>query len=103
MCIRDRLKSAAILDKLLPQVPEHPGTWHFLIHAYDFPPLAEKGFAAAKRYAELAPAAPHARHMPSHIYSMVGMWEGSIASNLSAVEVAPGMMHGYDFMVYSYL
>jgi len=99
----NQLKSAAILEKLLPQIPEHPGALHFLIHAYDYPPLAEKGIAAAKRFAELAPAAPHARHMPSHIYSMVGMWDGSIASNWSAVEVAPGMMHGYDFIIYAYL
>ena len=61
--------------------PEHPGVTHFLIHAYDYPPLADKGIAAARRYAKLAPAAPHARHMPSHIYSMVGLWEESIASN----------------------
>jgi len=99
----NQLKSAAILEKLLPQIPEHPGVWHFLIHAYDYPSLAEKGVAAAKRYAELAPAASHARHMPSHIYSMMGMWEESTASNWSAIEVGPGSMHSYDFIVYAYL
>jgi tetratricopeptide (TPR) repeat protein len=99
----NQLKSAAILEKLLPQNPEHPGVAHFLIHAYDYPPLADKGIAAAKRYAGIAPAAPHARHMPSHIYSMVGLWEESIASNLSAMEIAPGYLHAADFIVYAHL
>jgi hypothetical protein len=99
----NQLKSAAILEKLLPQNPEHPGVAHFLIHAYDYPPLADKGIAAAKRYAGLAPAAPHARHMPSHIYSMVGLWEESIASNLSALEIRPDYYHASDFTVYAHL
>ena len=77
----NQLKSAAILEKLYDQNPQHPGVTHFLIHAYDYPPLAEKGIPAARRYAGIAPAVPHARHMPSHIYSMVGLWEESIASN----------------------
>src|SRR5262245_2189388 len=73
MSYSNQLKSAAILEKLLTQIPEHPGVTHFLIHAYDYPPLAHKGIAAARRYAKLAPAAPHALHMPSHIYTMVGL------------------------------
>ena len=81
----NQLKSAAILQKLYEQNPQHPGVTHFTIHAYDFAPIAEKGIPAARRYAEIAPAVPHARHMPSHIYSMVGMWEESIASNGSAL------------------
>jgi hypothetical protein len=76
---------------------------HFIIHAYDFAPLAEKGVAAARRYAGIAPAVPHARHMPSHIYSMVGLWEESIASNASALEIQPDLNHASDFSVYAHL
>ena len=81
----NQLKAAGILEKLYKQNPQHPGVSHYLIHAYDYPPLADKGIEAARRYAGIAPAAPHARHMPSHIYSMVGLWEDSIASNRSAL------------------
>ncbi len=98
-----QIKSADILEKLLTKNPEHPGVVHFLIHAYDYPPLAEKGIAAARRYAKLAPAAPHARHMPSHIYSMVGLWEDSIASNLHALDVRKDYYHAMDFIVYAHL
>src|SRR5262249_17105365 len=69
----------------------------------DFPPLAERGIAAAKRYGGIAPAVPHARHMPSHIYSMVGMWEESIASNTSAMEIQPDYYHPADFTLYAHL
>ena len=99
----NQLKSAAILEKLYDQNPQHPGVTHFLIHAYDYPPLAEKGIPAARRYAEIAPAVPHARHMPSHIYSMVGLWEESIASNASAIEIQPDYYHAADFSVYAHL
>src|SRR2546425_13235778 len=96
-------KSAEILEKLYEQNPQHPGVSHYLIHAYDYPPLAEKGLPAARRYAGIAPAAPHARHMPSHIYSMVGLWEDSIASNASALEILPDYYHATDFVVYAHL
>jgi tetratricopeptide (TPR) repeat protein len=99
----NQIKSAAILEKLLKQDPQHPGVTHFLIHAYDYPPLADKGLAAARRYAGIAPAASHARHMPSHIYSMVGLWEDSIASNHSALEIQPDYYHASDFTVYAHL
>ena len=99
----DQLKSAAILEKLYDQNPQHPGVTHFIIHAYDFAPLAEKGIPAARRYAGIAPAVPHARHMPSHIYSMVGLWEESIASNASAIEIQPDYYHAADFSVYAHL
>jgi tetratricopeptide (TPR) repeat protein len=99
----NQLKAAGILEKQLQQNPQHPGVAHYLIHAYDYPPLAEKGLAAARRYAGLAPAAPHARHMPSHIYSMVGLWEDSILSNRSALEIQPDYYHASDFAVYAYL
>jgi tetratricopeptide (TPR) repeat protein len=99
----NQIKSAAILEKLYDQNPQHPGVTHFLIHAYDYHPLAEKGIPAARRYAGIAPAVPHARHMPSHIYSMVGLWEESIASNASAVEIQPDYYHAADFSVYAHL
>jgi len=96
-------KSAEILEKLYQQNPQHPGVSHYLIHAYDYPPLADKGLPAARRYAGIAPAAPHARHMPSHIYSMLGLWEDSIASNASALEILPDYYHATDFTVYAHL
>jgi len=99
----NQIKSAAILEKLYEQNPQHPGVTHFLIHAYDYHPLAEKGISAARRYANIAPAVPHARHMPSHIYSMVGLWEESIASNASALEIQPDYYHAADFSVYAHL
>lgn len=99
----NQLKSAEILERLFKRNPEHPGVAHYLVHAYDYPPMAEKGIPMARIYGKLAPAASHARHMPSHIYSMVGMWEDSIASNLSAMEIQPDYYHAADFTVYAYL
>lgn len=99
----NQLKSAEILEQLYEQNPQHPGVSHYLIHAYDFPSLAEKGVAAARRYAGIAPAVPHARHMPTHIYSMAGLWEESIASNASAIEIQPDYYHAFDFTVYAHL
>ena len=96
-------KSAEILEGLFAKSPEHPGAAHYLIHAYDYPPLAEKGISAAGKYAKIAPAAPHARHMPSHIYSMVGMWEESAVANRSALDARPDYYHAMDFMTYAYL
>src|SRR5918992_1599592 len=80
------LKAINILEPLDKKYPDHPGITHYLIHSYDFPPLAKKGVPAANKYAKIAPAAPHAQHMPSHIYTMVGMWQESIASNLRSVK-----------------
>src|SRR5215813_1823117 len=99
----NQIKSAAILEKLYEQNPQHPGVTHYIIHAYDFAPLADKGIASARRYAGIAPAVPHARHMPSHIYSMVGLWDESIASNTSAMEIQPDYYHAADFAVYAHL
>src|SRR5215475_6264350 len=99
----NQLKSAGMLEKLFEQNLQHPGVTHYLIHAYDFAPLADKGVASARRYAGLAPAVPHARHMPSHIYSMVGLWQESIASNQSALEIQPDYYHAADFAVYAHL
>src|SRR5436305_198561 len=99
----NQLQSVAILEKLFEQNPQHPGVSHFIIHAYDVAPLADRGLAAAKRYASIAPAVPHARHMPSHIYSTVGMWEDSIASHASALELRPDYYHAADFSAYAHL
>jgi len=98
-----QLKAGAILEKVLAEQPEHPGALHYLIHTYDFPPLAERGLSAARTYGEAAPSVPHALHMPSHVYSMLGMWQDSIKSNQAALSVAPGYAHALDFMVYAYL
>jgi tetratricopeptide (TPR) repeat protein len=98
-----QLKATAILEKVLAEQPEHPGALHYLIHSYDFPPLAARGLEAANRYSSVAPTAPHALHMPSHIYSMLGMWDESIKANQSALGAAPGYTHAMDFMVYAYL
>jgi tetratricopeptide (TPR) repeat protein len=110
------LKAIKILEPLDKKYPEHPGITHYLIHSYDFAPIAKKGVPAANKYAKIAPSAPHAQHMPSHIYSMVGMWKESIGSNLSSIKVAneyaatskldgtlSGVPHAYDFMQYAYL
>jgi tetratricopeptide (TPR) repeat protein len=110
------LKAIKILEPLDKKYPDHPGITHYLIHSYDFAPIAKNGVPAANKYAKIAPAAPHALHMPSHIYSMVGMWDESIASNLKSNEVSleystrakldgvlAGVPHAYDFMQYAYL
>src|SRR5437016_2853174 len=81
-------KAIKILEPLDKKYPDHPGIAHYLIHSYDFAPIARKGVPAANKYAKIAPSAPHAQHMPSHIYSMVGMWDESIQSNERAVEVS---------------
>jgi hypothetical protein len=98
-----QLKAAAILEKVLAKQPEHPGALHYLLHSYDYPPLAARALDAARRYGDVAPSAPHALHMPSHIYSMQGMWQESIRANRAALNVAPGYVHAMDFMVYAYL
>jgi tetratricopeptide (TPR) repeat protein len=96
-------QSAALLETLYAQNPQHPGITHYLIHAYDYAPFADKGIPAARRYAAIAPAVPHARHMPAHIYSMAGLWMDSIASNASALEIQPDYYHAADFTVYAHL
>ena len=83
-----QLKGAAILEPIAKRQPQHPGVAHYLIHLYDYPPIAEKGLDAARRYAKIAPAAPHAQHMPSHIFTRVGYWKESIASNTDSARSA---------------
>ena len=110
------VKAIKILTPLDKKYPDHPGITHYLIHSYDFAPIAKKGIPAANKYAKIAPAAPHAVHMPSHIYSMVGMWNESIASNIKSNQVSKeystqakldgvlaGVPHALDFMQYAYL
>src|SRR4249919_1405416 len=105
----NQLKGAAILEPIFVRQPQHPGVTHYLIHLYDYPPIAEKGLNAARLYARIAPDAPHAQHMPSHIYTRVGYWKESIASNAASVKAAKAdkehgdQMHGSDYMVYAYL
>ncbi|HYN09006.1 MAG TPA: hypothetical protein VES67_16605 [Vicinamibacterales bacterium] len=103
MTYASQRQSAALLEKLYAANPQHPGITHYLIHAYDYAPFADQGIAAARRYATIAPAVPHARHMPAHIYSMVGLWEDSITSNHSALEIQPDYYHAFDFIVYAHL
>jgi tetratricopeptide (TPR) repeat protein len=103
------LKAAAILEKQFAKYPNHPGVAHYLIHSYDAPPVAQKGVASAKRYAGIAPAAPHALHMPSHIFTRVGAWNESAATNRRSAEVArkgnegDDALHATDYIVYAYL
>ena len=105
----NQLKGAAILEPIFKRQPQHPGVAHYLIHLYDYPPLAEKGLDAAMRYSKIAPAAPHAQHMPSHIFTRVGYWKESIAANQASVRAAKAdksagdQLHGQDYMVYAYL
>lgn len=103
-----QLKAAAILERVLAAQPEHPGVLHYLIHSYDYPALAPRGVNAALKYSQVAPAAPHALHMPAHIFSVLGMWQESINSNrASAAKVREEgneqPFHAMDFMMYAYL
>jgi Tfp pilus assembly protein PilF len=105
----NQLKGAAILEPIAKRQPQHPGVAHYLIHLHDYPPIADKGLDAAMRYSKIAPAAPHAQHMPSHIFTRVGYWKESIASNAASVRAAKAdkaasdQLHGQDYMVYAYL
>jgi tetratricopeptide (TPR) repeat protein len=102
-------KAAAILEPIFAAHPIHPGAAHYLIHAYDRPELAAHGVAAARTYSKIAPELPHALHMPSHIFTRLGMWEDSIASNLAAAAAARKHgdsgeeFHALDYLVYAYL
>jgi hypothetical protein len=105
----NQIKGAAILEPIAKRQPQHPGVAHYLIHLYDYPSIAEKGLDAARRYAKIAPAAAHAQHMPSHIFTRVGYWDESIASNIQAARVAKeakdfhDQLHSMDYQVYANL
>ncbi len=109
-------QAGSLLEPLIARRPDHPGLAHYLIHAYDSPALADRAVRAADRYAGIAPAVPHALHMPSHIYTRLGMWDASIASNTRSAAVSrkyeaeqhmdavwEGRLHAMDYLVYAYL
>jgi predicted Zn-dependent protease len=105
----NQLKATAILAKVFEEQPEHPGVAHYLIHSYDYPPLADRGLDAARRYAKIAPSAPHALHMPSHIFTRLGLWQESIESNQHSATAAKAhqstfeQLHALDYLVYAHL
>ena len=114
--IPGQLEAAGILEPLWKAHPNHPGLVHYLIHAYDYPTLARKGLAAADHYASIAPWVPHALHMPSHIYTRLGMWEKSIDGNMASAKAAReyakayhpdaanyNELHALDYLAYGYL
>ena len=112
--LANRKQAIAILQKLFAQEPDHPGLAHYLIHAADVPELAPLGLEAARRYAKIAPSSPHALHMPSHIFTRLGLWQDSIASNIASAAAAQTPMaihmggtghaaHATDFLDYAYL
>ncbi len=99
-------RAADILEKLFVDNPDHPGVAHYLIHTYDYPPLASRGLAAAYKYREIAPSAPHALHMPSHIFTRLGLWKDSIASNASVLATTRDprpRLHSLDYMIYAHV
>ena len=101
------LKAAGILEQQFAKHPDHPGVAHYLIHAYDYAAIADKGAAAALCYADIAPSAPHALHMPSHIFTRVGAWQESVATNLRSAALAESehevgsQLHAMDYMAYA--
>ncbi len=109
-------KAAAILEKVYAAQPDHPGVAHYLIHSYDYPPLAARGLAPARGYARIAPSVPHALHMPSHIFTRLGLWPESIESNLASARAGKAYyarlgkntvwdqtLHALDYVAYAYL
>src|SRR6476660_9900707 len=111
-----QLEAAGMLEKLWKQNANHPGVVHYLIHAYDYPQFAQRGLTAAQTYDSIAPWVPHALHMPSHIFTRLGMWDESIAANQASAEASRAYaamrhrdaaeaeeLHALDYMAYSYL
>jgi tetratricopeptide (TPR) repeat protein len=104
-----QLKAAAILEPLFQEQPDHPGLAPYIIHSYDHPPLAPRALDAARRYASIAPSAPHALHMPSHTFTRVGSWRESVDTNIKSAETAlrdgstAEALHAMDYQVYAYL
>jgi tetratricopeptide (TPR) repeat protein len=99
-------RAAEVLNELYREQPRHPGLPHYIIHAFDSPPLARHALEAARQYADIAPAAPHAQHMPSHIFTRLGYWDESIATNRRSADLEPtpgGKSHPTDYLVYAYL
>jgi tetratricopeptide (TPR) repeat protein len=104
-----QLRAAAILQPLFEMYPDHPGLAHYIIHAYDHPPLAARALEAARRYAAIAPSAPHALHMPSHTFTRVGSWQESVETNRLSEQaavrqgVATEALHAMDYQTYAHL
>ena len=109
-------KAAQILNSVLAKEPEHPGIAHYLIHSYDYPPLADLALAAARSYAKIAPSSAHAQHMPSHIFTRLGLWQEDIEANLNSEASAKSyaqknhltgawdeQLHAMDYLAYAYL
>src|SRR5215212_1562266 len=109
-------EAAQILNSILVREPQHPGVAHYLIHSYDYPALAQLALPAARSYAKIAPASAHARHMPSHIFTRLGLWQEAIESNLGAKAAAEAFavrnhlagawdekFHAMDYLAYAYL
>jgi tetratricopeptide (TPR) repeat protein len=105
----NQLKAGAILEKIFTEEPDHPGITHYIIHSYDVPPLAPRALSAARRYATIAPSAPHALHMPSHTFTRVGSWQESIDTNIASAAAArrdhstAEELHATDYQMYAYL
>jgi hypothetical protein len=105
----NQLQAAAILEKEFATQSDHPGLTHYIIHSYDVPALAPRALDAARRYAKIAPAAPHALHMPSHTFTRVGAWQESIDTNLASAAAArkddapAEELHALDYQTYAYL
>ncbi|HET7764534.1 MAG TPA: hypothetical protein VFK92_05530 [Burkholderiales bacterium] len=102
----NQLKAAALLEKVFAAQPDHPGVAHYLIHSYDYPPIAEQGLPAARSYAKIAPSASHALHMPGHIFTRRGLWDESIETNLRSAATAKNhfdSLHALDYLEYAYL
>jgi pentatricopeptide repeat protein len=102
-----QLQAAGILEKVGQTQPDHPGVVHFIVHAYDYPAIAHRGVGSARKYATLAPDAPHALHMPSHIFTRMGYWQDSVDSNIASAKACGDQdwcrLHAWDYMVYAYL
>src|SRR5207247_11371020 len=102
----DQLRAAGILEKVFAAEPQHPGVAHYLIHSYDYPPIAEQGLTAARRYASIAPSASHALPMPGHIFTRRGLWHESVETNLRAAAAAQShfdSLTALDYLEYAYL
>src|SRR5207253_5016033 len=94
------------LTALYVKKPQHPGLAHYIIHAFDAPPMANNALKAARQYAQIAPAAPHALHMPSHIFTRLGYWRESIVTNRKSMDLEPNpaaKSHAADYMVYAFM
>lgn len=106
-------RAGSIAEQVLARIPHHPGAHHYIIHAYDYPPLAEQALAVARSYGKIAPKVPHALHMPSHIFTRLGLWQESIAWNQRSADaalehpvddaVSMHYLHALDYLAYAYL